>query len=687
VWAKKQCTAISQNQTPEDMSKKTAKQQAQAPQTAPTLQASKAPTATGQSWLFPAIVFFFAFLLYANTLRHGYTQDDAIVITENMFTQQGIKGIPGILKYDTFYGFFKEEGKAALVSGGRYRPLTLVMFAIEKQIFGNSSFAYHFFGLLYYGLLAVVVYWCLAKLLHPMFDKRYASIVAFGAALLFVAHPLHTEVVANIKGRDETIALLCSMAALLFSLKSYDEGKPKYLWAAGALAFLGLMSKEYPAVLVALVPITFWVFRKASTNAVVKQALPYLAALVLFVLVRTAALGWQFGGEPPKELMNNPFLQWTGSQYVPFTGGEKMATIFYTLGRYLVLLVFPHPLTHDYYPLQIPKMTFANWQAFLPLLTYLALGVWATYGIKKRNVFAYCAAFYLLTLALVSNLLFPIGTNMAERFMFIPSLGFCLALALLLAKYFIKNNDNKNNTNSNFSIFFIGISIICLAYAAKTFARNPVWKDNYTLFTTDVKTSPNSAKLQNAVGGETIAQALEKPEGEERNAMLESAIPHLQEALRLHPTYKNAYLLMGNAYYYLKRYDEAENAYNNALSLDADYRDAKNNRSLVYEEKGKIIGGNGDHASAIQYFQKALETQPDNAKLWFFLGATYGMANQPQQAIESLWKALDKSPGQENHARIYENLSLAYGQLGDAAKAAEYKQKAQEYSPPTSNGQ
>lgn len=628
------------------------------------------------------LVFAASFLLYANTLGHGYTQDDAIVITENMFTQKGIKGIGGILKYDTFYGFFKEEGKAALVSGGRYRPLTLMMFAIERQFFGNSTFMYHLFNVLYYGLLAIILYLLLRKLLIPLKNISFAETVALACTILFVAHPLHTEVVANIKGRDEIITLLCALSALYCSLVAYDERKPNYLIWAGGLALLGLLSKEYPAVFVAVVPLTFWVFRpKAATSEIIKQTLPYVGALFVFLVMRTAALGWQFGGTPPVELMNNPFLKFVGGQYVPFSGLEKMATIFYTLLKYLILLIFPSPLTHDYYPLQIERMTFANWQATLSLLLHLGGGAWATWAVlRKRSVLGYCVLYYLLTLVLVSNLLFPIGTNMAERFLFMPSVGFCLAITFLCAN-FLKIGQNQNTAPLP---YFGLLGIIVLAFAFKTFTRNAVWHDNYTLFTTDIKTSPQSAKLRNAVGGETIAKALEEKDENKRKDMITSAIPHLQEAIRLHPQYKNAFLLLGNAHYYLKNFDEAEKSYLAALALDSDYLEAKNNMSLVYEEKGKLAGEQGQHTLAIQYFSKALESQPENAKLWFFLGATQGMANQPQAAIESMMKALEKSPTKENHARIFENLSTAYAQLGDAAKATEYKNKA---AAATSGGQ
>ena len=78
-------------------------------------------------------IFALSVLLYANTLTLKFCQDDAIVLTDNMFTTKGVEGIGGILSYDTFYGFFKESGKASLVSGGRYRPFTLIMFAIEFE--------------------------------------------------------------------------------------------------------------------------------------------------------------------------------------------------------------------------------------------------------------------------------------------------------------------------------------------------------------------------------------------------------------------------------------------------------------------------------------------------------------------------------------------------------------------------
>jgi hypothetical protein len=97
------------------------------------------------------LVFAFGSLLYLNTLTHEFTQDDAIVIYDNMYTTKGISGIKGLFTKDTFFGFFKEEGKAKLVSGGRYRPLTPAMFALEYQIVGKNPFLGHLINILLYG--------------------------------------------------------------------------------------------------------------------------------------------------------------------------------------------------------------------------------------------------------------------------------------------------------------------------------------------------------------------------------------------------------------------------------------------------------------------------------------------------------------------------------------------------------
>jgi protein O-mannosyl-transferase len=200
------------------------------------------------------LIFVLAFVLYANTLTHGFVLDDSIVITDNMFTTQGASGIPGILSKDTFFGFFKVEGKEALVSGGRYRPMTLVLFALVYEIFEANPFVFHLLTVLLFGLTCVLLYHTLLLLLKDR-GSDYATLVALLATLLFTAHPIHTEVVANIKGCDEIVTLLASLGALYLTVRAVDTGRSSYGILAAIVFFMACLSKENAATFVAVVPL------------------------------------------------------------------------------------------------------------------------------------------------------------------------------------------------------------------------------------------------------------------------------------------------------------------------------------------------------------------------------------------------------------------------------------------------
>lgn len=616
-------------------------------------------------------IFSLAFLLYVNTLSHDYALDDAIVITQNMYTTEGVSGFPGILTKDTFFGFFKEEGKEQLVAGGRYRPFTLLLFALEAQLFGTQPWFGHLMNILYFGLTGIILYLLLLRLLRLRFSEGKAYFIAFTATVLFVAHPIHTEVVANIKGRDEIIALLGSLAALYFSIRAYLEKKPGWLILAGLIFFAGLLSKENAITFLAVAPLTYYFFTKAKTNRIIGQLTPFVVAAVVFLLIRFSILGFSLG-EAPRELMNNPFLKIVGDQWVPFSFGEKMATIFYTLGKYLQLLIFPHPLTHDYYPKQIYLMSWGDWQVLLSLVAYIGLLVYAIRGFIRRDPISYSILFFLLTLSIVSNILFPVGTNMSERLIFMPSVGFCLAVAILSWRLY-------QRLGKKLVPILTGLGLITLLYGVKTVARNQAWKDNFTLFSTDIYHSPNSAKLRNAMGGELLTQSL-KPENEaQQQTMWQEAVGHLQEAIRLHPTYKGAYVLLGNAYNYLKQYDQSIAMYQKALQIAPGDQLAEDNLAITYRDAGKYAGETqGNLQLALQYLQQAQQLRPNDAETLRLLGVAYGMSGQHQQSIDYFSRITESSP---NSATAWFDLGVAYIQSGQPQVGQVYIDRARELDP------
>ena len=166
-----------------------------------------------QHWLL-LIVFSFGFLLYVNTFQNQYAVDDTIIITSNRFAQAGFEGISDILTTDAFEGHFGERGKT-LVAGGRYRPLSIVSFAIEIGLWGkNHPQRSHLINAILYGLLGIVSLLFLRLILPSNRKKPWYVALPFWITMLYLAHPIHTEAIANIKGRDELMGMLFSMLAL-----------------------------------------------------------------------------------------------------------------------------------------------------------------------------------------------------------------------------------------------------------------------------------------------------------------------------------------------------------------------------------------------------------------------------------------------------------------------------------------
>lgn len=607
-------------------------------------------------------------LLYANTITHDYTQDDAIVITDNEFTTQGFAGIPSLLKYDTFRGFFKVDGKEKLVSGGRYRPLTPVMFAVEWQLFGSRPLMGHVFNLLWFALLVVVLYLTLERLFLKHDTSSHWRYMIFAACILFVVHPIHTEAVANIKGRDEIICLLGSLASLYYAIRWYDERHSKYMMFSGILFFLALMSKENTITFLAVIPLALYTFRKASIASSFKSILPALVGTVAFLLIRSAVIGWDMGGTP-MELMNNPFLKWSNGGYVALSKMESLPTMLYCLGKYLGLLVIPHPLTHDYYPRHIDIMSWGDFSVILSTVIYFAMGIYAILNIKKRSVLSFCIIYFLATISIVSNIVFPIGTNMSERFLFMPSVGFSLFIAYLGWKAYGK-----------YPTLIKGVfAVAVVAMIGKTVTRNMVWKDNYTLFTTDVHTSTRSAKILNAAGGTKSNRASKMEDGPAKTKLLVEAIDHTTKALEVHPNYKNAMLIQGNSYFYNKEFEKAAASYERILSLYPGDADGESNLAVALRDAGKYYGEQKqDLVNAEKYLRRSISIRPNDVETNRLLGVANGIKGNHLEAIKYFKKVADLQP---NNASAYVNLYNAYSAYGDNEEARINYEKAIRINP------
>jgi len=592
--------------------------------------------------------------LYLPTVTFDYTLDDAIVIYDNDFTKKGISGIWDLLRYDTFRGFFKVEGKENLVAGGRYRPLTPMMFALEYQIVGKNPWLSHLVNVLCYGLLVFVLLFFLERYI---FLEKKQWFLALIATLIFAAHPIHTEVVANIKGRDEIVCALFGLLSLHYLFKK------QHLFAGG-LFILSILSKEMALTWIVVAFGYFWIYQGKGVLDSVKKTFPLFVAFGLYMILRIGILGWPQQGGVIMEMMNNPFIKLVGNEYLEFNFVEKTAAIFYALGKYILLLIYPHPLTHDYYPRTIGVMGIGNIWVIFSILAHFILIAGVFYWRKSNKEISFYLFFYLAGLILISNLFFPIGTHMGERFIFMSSIPFCCLVATGLSKV------GKRKTGG------IGAAILFTLFAIKTTVRIPVWKNDFTLFTTDVKTSPNSAKALNAAAGSLVDYCISKQLESCSSEQLQKAIDYSKGAIQIHPNYKSAHLILGNAYILNQDYDLAIVSLKNALAIDSGLESAKKNLMIAYVEAAKIYGEKqGNPEKAIKLLEEANKYDQNHIEVIRLLGIAHGVKGEYSQAMSYFERLLEKNPKDVEALR---NIGITYMQMGDKEQGEIYLQKAEQ---------
>ncbi len=639
------------------------------------------------------IIFLLTFVYYGNTVFNDYALDDAIVITQNDYTLKGIAGIPEIFKNELFTGFFKV--RKDLVAGGRYRPLSLVTFAIEVEIVGQNPHISHFINILLFALLNIFLFLVLKKLLSSRFKSEIWYLhIPFLATLLYLAHPIHTEVVANIKGRDEIMSLLGALMAFYFILKAINNEQARKNYVFAFLSFLmAMFSKEIAATFIVTIPLALWFFSDKKIKPILISTLPLWFAAFIYFIARNAALSGASIKTVP-ELMNNSFLGMTWAQ--------KYATIIYTMGIYIKLLFIPHPLTYDYYPYHIPVTEWGHWHAWLSLLIVLFLAWVAIKNTKKKSIVSFGLLFYAISLAPVSNILFPIGVFMNERFVFVASIGFCLIAAYFFAEILPKW---LKNYQTRIAVFVVIMSL----YAIKTISRNTNWKNDFTLFTTDVKVSVNGVKSNCSAGGKLIEEATKPGNESLRHDYLKRALKYLNHAIEIYPSYSDALLLLGNGYYeYDKNYDSTVWAYKKILAENPNFNLVYSNLELIFRnldsvdykikvyndlfainpqrfevnyQLGTLYGRYKNDLPRAKYFlNRAVTIKPTDEAANKDLGVAYGISGQYDSSLIFLKKAIEINP---KDAQTLVNIGLTYMNLNKTDEALNYFQQAITIDPKT----
>jgi protein O-mannosyl-transferase len=473
---------------------------------------------------------FLCYFLYEKAIGFGYVLDDSMVITDNTFTKRGFGGLGDIFTTESFFGYFGEN--KALVQGSRYRPLSIATFAIEQGIVGEANpMLSHFLNILFYGLTCILFLMCCNIMFRKDSSKWYLSI-GFFAALIFATHPVHVEAVANIKGRDEILTMMFSLGALYSALRYADVGKRSWLISMIVSFFLGMLSKENAITFAMIIPLTIYFYGGETKVGFRPIILSLLVTSAVFIIIRSLVVG-QFIGEPATDVMNNPFLGMTGM--------ERVGSTAYTLLKYIGLLFFPHPLSHDYYPYQIPKVSVLSVIPLLSVMFYSVLAYFAYKGWKSKSTYAYGILFFICALSIMANIVVNVGTFMNERFLFIPSAGFAIIVG-----YFLSADLRQRIPKIGAWIGLAAVVVICSAYSWKVKTRVPDWEDAMTLNLSAVKASPNSARANAFLATAYFKKFLDKkPKAQTAKEvkyvydLLDSTEVYGNKAVKIIPDYAN----------------------------------------------------------------------------------------------------------------------------------------------------
>ena len=366
---------------------------------------------------------------------------------------------------------------------GIYRPLTTLSFLFNYAILGNGTApaGYHWINFLLHAANVLLVFGLCLRLFNRMPDRAFP--LALSTAALWAVHPVLTESVTNIIGRADLLAGMAVLSGFWMYLKSTEsDGFRRMAWLAGlaAATAAGVFSKESAVVLPGVIVLYELSFHFPEMRVRLRSMLLGCAATALpiaaMLLQRTLVLS----ASPPAEF---PFVD------NPIAGASFWVgrlTAIKVLARYLWLAIWPVKLSADYSYSEIPltHRSLGDWTAWI----VVALGVCLVAWFWKRSRLAFFfACFGFLNLLPASNLLFPIGTIMAERLLYLPLAGWlaCLVLAIDFAA--------RRSRQERVAPIIIGL--IAAGFAIRTWVRNIDWKDDLTMATASVQTSPGSFKV------------------------------------------------------------------------------------------------------------------------------------------------------------------------------------------------
>jgi len=539
-----------------------------------------------------------------------------------------------------------------------YRPLTVLSFRLNYLLHELQPLGYHLLNLLLHAAVTLLYHALCARLL-----SRHAAALA---ALLFAVHPVHTEAVTGVVGRAELLASLFFLSALLqygsITTTLPQRGRPAWrglMWVS-LLVGLAMLCKEQGITVIAVC---------ALHEIFVAQKLSHRDLIVLGRVVagggKTASLpSWlRPTGQRLAVLTLTGAclmlgrLRIMGSQLPVFTRFDNPAAVAETPARQLThnyllglnawLLLAPTDLCCDWTMNSVPLVRSVSDPRNLATLCFYAVLCHLAYrGLSaaprhEASVILTGLGLVVLPFVPASNLFFPVGFVVAERILYLPSMGFCLLVAFGCDKLFVRGGAWLR------ILVIAALGLTLVSHASKTVVRNQDWRDEYSLFRSGLKVNAGNAKLFNNVG-----HALES------QGSYAEALEYFHAAVTVQPDDIGAHINVGRTYNHMARFDEAEAAYLRAKSLLPRAKPGESyqarvapNHLNVFLNLATLIAKNGSRLEeADLLYRQAISMRSDYTQAYINRGDILLKLNRTKEAQEVYERALfydSQNPGKK----------------------------------------
>jgi len=569
-------------------------------------------------------------IAYSNSFQAGLVFDNASVIGQDPRIRQAT--------FENIASIMKEGYRYDKPTAGLYRPLTTFSFLLNYAVFGNGRRppGYHWVNLAVHLVNVALVYALGIAVLGE-------TAPAWALAAIWGVHPLLTDSVTNIVGRADLLAAFGVLTGLLCHVRAASAaGRRRLAWLAGVAAAqaVGLFSKESAVVLPGIMLAydltwferTMWRRRAPAYGAL---ALPFAA----FFYLRG-------------QLHLHLLIPFADNPLVHAGFSTARITAVKVIGKFLWLFLWPARLSADYSYNAVPLFGWRawNWEDAKTLIALagclgaaLLVLILAVSGRRAGKPMLFFLLFFFVAISPTSNLILFIGSIMAERFFYLPSVGLTGCVVAAIHALSQRNSLRRPITAR---VAWAALGVACLALAARTYARNFDWQDELSLWTSAVNICPGSAKVHYNLG-----KALETVPGR-----LPEAIVEYRAALRMDPDHADVHNNLANALLAIpSRLPEAIGEYRAALRLAPDRAEPHNNlANALARIPGRL-------PEAIAEYQAALRIRPDNAEVHYNLANTLlRLPGGLTEAIDEYRAALRIDP---DHADAHINLGNALARL------------------------